>query len=401
MEKYPDWISFQKWIESEEGGFLRIVDIGEHRCIIRYDKSSSLLNLPHVRWFRSVIWDKVNHYPISIAPPRVSEEPCLFTDDLVWEEHFDGFMIQCYRSEGDEEVGIATRSRRDASGTFYSSKSFRDLFLEAMGSFPKLDGPLKEKEEIAVYESYVVQHPEHRMVSPILRSRVLKIQRGRVYRDGRVAIEDHFPEMDLQKTDADVNGKISTHLLRIKELTDSGLQMNLIKDIIHQQPWMFRGLIAKDRSGRRWKFRSEKYGAIQSLRGNEANIYERYARVFSQNLSGVYLDYYPEDNALFSLCSVFIQHIVQTLYHMYRSVFIHKQTTFSQVNKMFHSHLYTIHGIYLSILRPSKGSITPQDIRMYLSQLPPARIAFLIRKQQDEYHSHISHESIFPTNYRA
>jgi hypothetical protein len=385
--KYPTWESFQKWVESEEGGFLRVMDSGEHRCIIRYDKSSSLLQLPHVRWFRSVIWDKVNHCPLSVAPARVSSGPCPLDgkggdSEVVWEEYVDGFMIQCYYGKGDMEMGIATRSKRDASGTFYSAKSFRTLFLEALcGAFPVMEKPDETVGECGRYHSYVVQHPEHRMVTPIHEPRVYLIQSGTVYHDGRVVISDHF---------APLTENISSEVEKRALYVDP---MEWVKEVFGAKPWTFHGLVAKDRQGGRWKFRSDKYTAIQSLRGNEATIYERYARIFTQNLSGTYLEYYPEETALFSLCSVFIQHIIHVLYHTYCNVFIHKNTTFSKVDKMFHSHLYAIHGVYLSKLRPSKLHMTPQEIRLYLTQLPPARIAFLIRKQQDAYHSLQTHIS--------
>jgi hypothetical protein len=387
-EKYPSWNEFQSWLESEDGGFLRIIDSGEHQCIIRYDKSSSLLNLPHVRWFRSVIWDKVNHCPISIAPARVSSDEYQNKDniedkdsELVWEEYVDGFMIQCYYGKNDDELKIATRSKRDASGTFYSEKSFRTLFLEAYGSIPNIDKPAENEGECAIYYSYVVQHPEHRMVSPISVPRVILVQKGTIYEDRRVKIEDHFD---------DLNNSISNDCVRYNEYEN---KMDWVRDVIGSRPWTFRGLIAKNKKGDRWKFTSDKYNAIQSLRGNEATVYERYARIFSQNLSGIYLEYFPEDMTLFCLCSVFIHHIIDVLYYNYCGVFIHKTTTFAQVNKMFHPHLYAIHGVYLSKLRPSKLFMTPQEIRLYLTQLPPARIAFLIRKQQDEYHSLQSQDS--------
>ncbi len=387
--KYPTWELFQKWLESEEGGFLRIIDSGEHRCIIRYDKSSSILNLPHVRWFRSVIWDKVNHCPISVAPARVSSGPCPFSggedgnkNGVVWEEYVDGFMIQCYYGKGDMEMGIATRSKRDASGTFYSAKSFRTLFMEASGGvLPIVEKPDEASGECGRYHSYVVQHPEHRMVTPIYEPCVILVQSGIVYQDGRIVIRDHYPSLA---------NRILSEVEKKSLYMDS---MDWVKEVFIAKPWTFHGLVAKDQKGGRWKFCSDKYTAIQTLRGNEATVYERYARIFTQNLSGTYLEYYPEETALFSLCSVFIQHIIHVLYSSYCNVFIYKNSTFDKVDKMFHSHLYAIHGVYLSKLRPSKLHMTPQEIRQYLSQLPPARIAFLIRKQQDAYHSLQAHNS--------
>ena len=47
---------------------------------------------------------------------------------------------------------------------------------------------------------------------------------------------------------------------------------------------------------------------------------------------------------------------------------------------MFHPQLYSLHGIYLTQLRPIGGSISLGDIQTYLHKLPWQRISFLMKK---------------------
>ena len=399
-EKYPDWQSLCAFLESEEGGYLRIMDESDTTCIIRYDKGHSRMELPHVRWCRSIIWDKLRHCPLSVAPPKASIEIFPYTDmgiteaidkinrgQLTVEKYTDGFMIQVYQVKGDSTVQIATRSKRDASGTFYSAKTFRTLFLDAyegdcnelaMSEWDK-EGTDEEGTDrvVARFWSYMVQHPEHRVVTPVPSARIHLIQRGQIDITGRVSLWNGFPSLSLKTVLSDSQASDETLLECVHRISQT-------------RPWWFRGIVIKDTSGERWRFRSEKYMAIQSLRGSESNTYERYARIFTQNLSGTYFEYYPEDIIPFSLCGVFINDTVHTLYRLYHTVHVRRTSTLAQVHRVYRHHLYGIHGIYLSRLRPVEKWVTIHDIRMYLMSQPPSRVAFLIRHHQEEYHSRVA-----------
>ena len=137
ITQYPSWVDLKEFLESEEGGSFRIVDQDESDlCIIRYEKGVSNMNLPHSRWFRSVVWNMETNRPLCIAPPKA-----MFTDlpvqttqqakeeGMVCQELLDGFMINCFTLAGDKTLHICSRSKLNASGKFYSSKSFRELFL--------------------------------------------------------------------------------------------------------------------------------------------------------------------------------------------------------------------------------------------------------------------------------
>jgi len=405
-EKYPDWPSFRAFVESEEGGYLRVLSShGEDipsvvapRYIIRYDKSVSRMDVPHVPWFRSVVWDTALHCPVSVAPRKAmpADDPFVYGDlevggvaeqgELSVEEDRDGFMIQVFRVRGDPDVHIATRSRLDASGTFYSGKTFRTLFHDAYGGTGEganlevdVEPVPEEGGVVAHMYSFLVQHPEHRVVTPVPQARVYLVQKGVISASGRVILGDGFPHTALSLAGAGEGQAEEQQTLR-----------SWCEAYCQRQPWWFRGVVVKDTTGQRWRIRSEKYRAIQSLRGNESNLYERYARIFTQNLSGTYLEYYPEEMIPFSLCGVFLNDLVQTLHRMYHAIHVRKTSTFSAIHWVYRPHLYAIHGVYLTTLRPSRKWITAQDIRVYLMGQPPARLAFLLRHHQEEYHSRVA-----------
>jgi len=73
-ETYSTWETFQAYLESEEGGLFRIVeDHSSGLCLLRYEKGVSTMTLSHAPWFRSVLWDRVTHLPVSLAPPKACD----------------------------------------------------------------------------------------------------------------------------------------------------------------------------------------------------------------------------------------------------------------------------------------------------------------------------------------
>lgn len=386
-ERYPEWPLLQAYLESEAGGFLRISDQSDELAILRYDKATSRHELPHVRWCRSVVWDKVRMVPVSVAPPKATAEPFPYVSrneaekaGIVWEEYVDGFMIQCFRRLGDPVLHLTSRSSLDASGTFYSSVPFRELCVEAVAAMgwnleERVRAPDAEKGEWAVGLSLLVQHPAHHRVTPVTVPRVWCVHSTVTDRHGVVHLQNEFPSWSEE---ADCPPEAD-------EAVDD--VASWIRDIHHSRPWSFRGMVAKDATGQRWRFTSEKYAAVRSLRGNEVHPMDRYARLLTQNLGALYLTYYPEDVQVFSLYAVFMNDIVQTLHEWYLSLFVHKRCTWAEVPVVYRSHLYAIHGLYLSQLRATQRWVTTHDIRGYLTQQPAPRIVFLIRVHQEKYHS--------------
>ena len=401
IQRYPDFQDLRMYLESEEGGMFRIVDndIANDLCIIRYEKGVSNMELPHSKWFRSVAWNTRMNLPVSIAPPKSASEPFpYFTcaeavkHGICCEEQLDGVMINCFRMAGNDKLYISTRSSLYATGHFYSAKSFRDLFLEAY----LLDGSVEkhQKDELeemiqkttdmskpdvltsqyAICYSFLLQHKEHRIVKKNISNAAILLQIGVIYQDGRVVIEDsEWNQRNFGFAIPETDQPIDEWFLQT----------------FGQQPYDFQGVVFKDRSGNRWRKRTEKYKMVKSLRGNHAGDMERYAQLFVQNLQYTYLDYYPEDAMSFALQSACMTTIIDYVYRTYLEMHIikSKSTTeiLEQIDKMYHPHVYALHGIYLTQLRPAGKKISMDVVRNYFHKQPWQRIAFLLRKTQNIY----------------
>ena len=154
--------------------------------------------------------------------------------------------------------------------------------------------------------------------------------------------------------------------------------MNWIKNIMNTNDWQFQGIVFKDTMGNRLRFRSDKYAAVKALRWNTSNICDRFAQLYSQNLLFKYLEYYQDEIVQMNFHVMFLNTIIKTLYDNYVNLHIKKIKTVEDIDKMFLPHLYSIHGLYLSELRPKK--VTINDIAIYLQKQPWQRISFLIKK---------------------
>ena len=383
-ETYPTWGAFRAYMESEEGGGFRIVE--EHPsglCLLRYEKGGSSMALPHAPWCRSILWDRVTHLPVSIAPPKACHEEIPYATmggameaGAVCQEMIDGWMIQAFRRVGDPTLYLTSRSHLHATGTFYSPRSFRELFLESylgttgteetLQADPFFESPCVEKGETAVFYSFLVQHTDHRVVSPIKKNRALLIHKGVVHATGHVTItDDPLSVMGLPQA---VGVDPATPFASWNAAHLSALS------------WENQGIVWKDRAGSRWRYRSPAYELVRSLRGNHASAVDRYAQLYTQNLAQTYLQYFFEDSVPFSFFRALLQRISKEIFQAYLDVHVYRNTTRDKVLALYHPHLYHLHHIYRTQLRPTDGRMNSVTLQKYLYSLPWQRISFLLRQ---------------------
>ena len=416
IQRFPTWEKLECYLESEEGGLFRVVDRSLPRCerdsilspsergsedglcLIRYEKGVSNMLLPHSKWFRSVVWDTAMNRPVCVAPPKAAAETCPFFTEVdreksgvICQELLDGVMINIFKRAGDETLHITSRSKLDATGRFYSSKSFRHLFMESYtGWIVKPEEPLEwliqqeaqriaapdeSKGEKAVCYSFLVQHADHRIVKKITQNAAFLIHKGIFYEDGTMHIKDQMTADDIP----------SHTIPQPPTLLIQGDLTTWLENEMRQQPWDFQGIVLKDQQGNRWRWRSEKYRVVKSLRGNSPELMDRFVQLYLQNVTPMYLDFYPEDTVSFSFYTEFMHQVVKNIYESYMKLRVHKSCTIDQIDKMYHPHLYALHGIYLAHFRSIHKKMTANDVYTYIRSQPWQRVAFLLRKYIDTY----------------
>lgn len=340
-QQFPTWETLEAYLVSPEGGTLRCVGEGRYR-ILRYTKGVSDLTVPHGKWMRSVVWDTQTNLPVCVAPPKAETGPVPTGEDSSYplvQDFLDGSMINVFRIHDDiSPLQIATRTQVGAGGKFYSEKTFEQLFNEALSAMKSSSEELMSHLEPGQFASFVLQHPEHRIVSRCTNPRLWLVHVGTVLKDGTVGIEE------------DPQGwgprfRIPVHT------TPS------FPDLCVSKGWFFQGLTYKDGKGKRWRVRNPNYLTLRSLRGSESTAMDRFLRLRSEGKVADYLKHYSEDRQSFWDFEQALRAKTQEVFAAYCSVHKSREQKFEDLPWSVKPCVFKLHSHYLEHLRPNTEKI--------------------------------------------
>lgn len=366
VERFPTWDALREFLLSPSGGLLRVIEGGGEHVIIRYEKGVSDSTIPHVRWFRSVVWNKVTNRPVCVAPPKASPNetfPTCISHNLYYQDYLDGVMINVYK--GPSGPVLVTRSSFDATGTFYSERSFKELLADAMKVY-EIDSIDELIPDGFTFVSLLLQHPEHRIVEPVTVPKLYQIHAGRVLENGGVQIEERDLHMAPQQLAAQTDMSIPQWIAILSE----------------QRGWGWQGATMKDTDGNRWRIRSNSYRMVRSLRGNTSRDDVRFAQLYVAHLVETYLYYYPEDTNLFRMLYIRLEATVKTLYDRYVRLHITKTLKPEHLEPMWKPHVFALHGFYLYSLRPNKHFVREKDVMNYVQALPWQQLLHIMNRRE-------------------
>jgi hypothetical protein len=357
---YTTWTALKDYITSEAGGNLRVIEDAERgEAIIRYDKKVSDLSRPEVRWCRSVIWNTVTNRPLSVMPPKgmdmtgdmmaMTEMPAGWTVD----EYYEGTTLALYNNS--DERRIASRTKFDATGGFYSKRSFAELYAEC--NFELVPGT-------NAFMSVLIQHPEHRVVGQVANAKSYLLHTGTVADDGAITISESIKTTTVP---ANFDGKPL---------------VNWFADEVTKRGWEWQGIVIKDGKGTRYRLRSNTYRMVRSLRGETPRADERFFSLRRQGLIKTYLYYYPEDKQRYWDYENWLRDATEELYKTYCVVYKEHSMQLEAVSKKWHVHLAGLHGQYMQTLRPAKKTVNRDVVKDYMNGLPTPRLLFLMNLEK-------------------
>jgi hypothetical protein len=349
-----DWDSLRQHLESYEGGRLRIIDCDSNLHIIRYDKGASNFNVPHTRWFRSVVWDSSTNRPLCIAPPKANEEEIPPEGNYTYEEFYEGVMINAFLKDG--QVQLATRSKLGATGTFYSPRTFQSLLTDTGMTLDSIKMILTETNSLFV--SLLLQHPEHKLVSRITEPKAIVIHTGSVDSEGLVTITD---TVDQLVKPADVPLDQWARLLAEKN------------------GWQHQGLVVKDGQGARYRIRSSAYTMVRTLRGDSPRLDVRFLRLRQQRLLETYHFYYPEEKEMMDQLELLVRQLTQQLYNFYVCTHIKHSIKFVDLPAHWKTHIFALHSFFLGNLKAKGFFVRKQEVVQYMNNLPIPRMLHLFK----------------------
>jgi hypothetical protein len=366
VSKHTTWAELKVWLQAEEPGIDIIESEDSAYAILRNSKDkdgeAALAEdaiSETAQLCRSVIWDTESNLPCCVAPfaarrnQKIPTEACEASGPgLRIEDFVEGVMVNVFRARGDAETHVTTRSRLDADGTFYSERSFRELFEEAMDekktSLDYIERLIGEPNEsvAATFITLVLAHPEHRVVRTVEKANFWAVYRGSVANDGTVTFytEDLPAAWRPKVYSMDFKGEFADLKAKFEEIKAT-------------KPWYWQGLVVH--SGlQRWRFRNAEHDRVRKdLRGTESNSFGRFLRLRAQRRIQEYLRIYKEDSQEFDGFEQEYRSATKTLYNWYCKVHKEHSLVFKSLPKSVQPLVFDTHKFYLTALRPANKSL--------------------------------------------
>lgn len=383
------WDALKAWLQSAEGGKLRIVEPRESPyALVRQVKGQSDFSLPHVPWCRSVVVDKERRLPVCVAPPKAStlqEDSVKIATSA--EEFVDGTMLNVQSVTGDATIGVATRSRVGGKTRFQEDgKTFEEMFHEAMDahgveSYASIL-PVSTT-AVANFTSCVFQHPENRIVKAISAPTFMIIHQGSVDAEGRVTIEEDAANFRAEtKSTEDDFFEVQPQNL------DSIRAAHSVEAWVTQQAqergFGWQGLILKDGQGRRQRVRSSVYETVRRIRGNESSVTERFARLRSTRTTDQQLAFQPEDKIVFYETEGRLRKNTRQLSNFQADVFRFRKTAYHQLPWPYKHHVSVLHNLQKDTLRAQNKKIDFDQVVRQVNSLSVEDLANFTKTHRTE-----------------
>jgi len=361
-ERFPSWSELRDHLQSDAGGKLRCIDEGEGSNfeVIRYSKGASIFS-HGTGLFRSVVWDKAANRPLCYAPPQAKEgQPPLHTNFAAVEDFVDGFMMNVFVTAAEPSVlRMATRTKIGGENRFFSKKMFSVLFEECLASTPvrtldALKMHLREAlgtENISAFASFVVQHPEHRIVAKVASPDLHMVHMGTVAPSGALTVHESAATWPAALR------RLQIARYPIKQFHSEQEIQELMRRTAVNNGFRWQGLVFKDGTGARWRLRSPSYLMMRGLRGLEAYSIDRFLRLRREGKVSDYLKHYGEDRELFWALEQNLRSKTAQVLTAYEQVHKAHTSKFADLPAGFKPAVYHLHLEYLNVLREKKFKV--------------------------------------------
>jgi hypothetical protein len=376
VSKYATWADLSAFLESKEGGSLRVVrdEKNPRFVVVRYDKAKSDMSAAHVGYFRSVVWDTESNRPVCVAPVKAEKGLPPADVDVRAVDFMDGVMVNVWRgADGNDQ--LATRTSLGGSNRFYSKKTFAEMYLEACGGDASWVSKGLEGSAFT-FASVVLQHPEHRVVHPVSSAGIAVVMLGSIAADGTVTLETRSAEFPPRFSA--VAPRVFVASKKYKEPKDSLAEVSA-HGLLEPAGW--QGMVFQEVGGvRRWRVRNGQYVMLRGLRGGEPLARQRFARLRQAKSVKAYLKYYTEDQAAFWDCEKQLRASTNAIYDYYCRMNKAKEINWKQIPVSLRAHVYAVHGKFVKELREKKEKVTREVVVEYVNGLSAENILGLLRE---------------------
>jgi hypothetical protein len=291
---------------------------------------------------------------------RVSLAPMNFADVDHCEYSYDGTQIKLYYYNGSWRIGT-TRSINAFRSRWTSTKSFGDMFVEAVDQYP---GFMERLNPQYVY-AFVLMHPENQIVVKYDSPKLVHV----LTRD-RTTWEKCEADLGVPKPERVEYETEDALLADIAGRWKTGNKPNI----------EFEGIMVLDRNGDRMKILFEKYQEYKNLRGNMRK--PDYRMMELRNHPGLRMEFVDTYN-LYDEFHAFedrYKKMINKVHNYYVKKFIRREVqTLNQVPQIYRNVLYKLHQNYIV----TRAVMTKERVHLLFLEFPTQQLYFVYNRLVD------------------
>lgn len=381
---------FNEIIKCDDTNNLQVLKLNKIECrtsnkssykVIRYDKNFLSFDLVSTYGLcRSIIINS-NNKIVGFAPPKSIQCDEFIkkynetTDGIVAEQFVEGTMINVF---WDDSIGlsggweISTRNTVGATSSFYKgkdAKTFRDMFLEAATAANLV---IENLEKEYCY-SFVLQHPENRIVVPFKKPDLYLVAMYEIHNDNDNVFVNVYDTQDLKSMFSNTSVKFpevysfSKYSELVEKYGSMNTQYHVVGVVIHNKV-----------TGERTKIRNPVYEQVRNLRGNQPKLQYQYLCLRTEGRVKDYLKFYPEHKNKFSKFRDQLHLFTNTLFFNYIICYIKKERPLKEFSEQYRTHMFNIHKIFMTELRENHKFVTNTVVQKYVNELHPSLLMYCL-----------------------
>jgi hypothetical protein len=369
-------INFENKINVKKFGDFYILNYNKNTLKSQEDYDNDFSEKVSYRQLRSIVYRCLDrpdtHYKnykiYSFSPQKslkindfIKKYP-IINKDIIIEEFVEGTMINLFWN--DDKWEISTKTNIGGKSTFFSKKTFEDMFYDAC-SQSNFYVDLLDK---TTSYSFVLQHPDNRIVSLFNDIKLWLIEAYEISVNGINTIIRTLDTRSIVKHDPafthaniyvpKIYNEFSIYANAWSHFTEKSLSYNVMGCVI-------RNKTTNERS----KIRNPNYEKIRRLRGNQPKLQYHYFVLLKDNKIQEFLKYYPEYYSEFKIFRQEKDNYLRKLLNEYKSCYIYKSQPLKQFQKNYKTHMYNLHEIYKNQLKPNDKKMTLDQVNEYFIQL--------------------------------
>jgi hypothetical protein len=349
--------------------------------IVRYAKE--LLSTGLIQTYgllRSVIINSQDKI-VSFAPPKsipvdifMQMNPAK-TEHITAEEFVEGTMINVFFDTSLGVTGgwqIATRNTAGGNVSFYktsTSKTFNQMFLEAC-----LECNLYINTLNPLYcYSFVLQHPTNRIVIPVKYPQLYLVEVYEIKQIGN-SVEVFVQNIENVKK----MGFWNLTKIKFPEIYEFSSYSDLIEKYASPNtPYNIMGVIIKH-DNVRCKIRNPIYEEVRHLKGNQPKLQYQYLALRREGKIPEFLKIFPETKHELSGYRDQVHMFTNTLHKNYLSCYVKKEKPLKEFSNQYRTHMYKLHEIYITELKPKDLFVTNTIVIKYVNELPAQLLMYTL-----------------------